>query len=414
MTRKQAGVHAQFGNLYREQGQFPQAVRSFRQAEAVWEEVGRRHPDDRTVRMATAQVQTNLILLYRRLGELDAAVATFLKCRATLDELLAAEPTHLGCREALALCHQNIAFGYSDQDKQSDAEAAHLRALELCQQLLRDQPDSVKFRNYLAQTCSNLAVHYSQENQHEKADPLYKQSLAISEAQCRDYPTVARFTVELAGSYGNMARHVRTYRSAAASVEWLDKAVRTVEPVVERHPKNAQARLTLYNALATRCRVYDALGRVEDTTNDRTRLIAISDGMTHIKVRLSRPRHLTRLGDHARAAAEVEAVVAEVQTQPVNLYVLCHDLAACTAAAGKDERLPAEERVRLAEEYARRAVELLRQAVAAGFVKDSDRLADIRGNPNLDPIRSRDDFKRLISEWAVQVPKPQEALPRKK
>jgi hypothetical protein len=46
------------------------------------------------------------------------------------------------------------------------------------------------------------------------------------------------------------------------------------------------------------------------------------------------------------------------------------------------------------EECARRAVALLRQAVANGF-KDA---AHLKEDKDLDPLRGRDDFKRLLAE----------------
>ncbi len=46
------------------------------------------------------------------------------------------------------------------------------------------------------------------------------------------------------------------------------------------------------------------------------------------------------------------------------------------------------------EQYAARAVDLLRQAVAEGY-KD---VAHLRKDPDLDALRQRADFKKLLSE----------------
>jgi hypothetical protein len=60
----------------------------------------------------------------------------------------------------------------------------------------------------------------------------------------------------------------------------------------------------------------------------------------------------------------------------------------------KDEKLPAARRMELAKQYGARAVELLHQAVARGFAL----VATIREDPDLAPVRDRDDFKKFLLE----------------
>ncbi|MBP3953758.1 serine/threonine protein kinase [Gemmata sp. G18] len=411
LTHKRAGVHALFGLLHNELERFPQAERSYRQAVSLWEELGRRHPEHRKARAALSTALSNLIAVYRNTGALDDAVAAFEKCRATLDDLLTTDPENAaGYREHLAMCHHNVALVYAAQDKGSLAEEAHRKALGIYQQFLRDQPDSVKFQKQVARASNNLALFYSRNNHHEKADPLYRQSLDAHEALARDYPSVVGFAYEAAGSYGNMATHVRKTRSAGESLEWSDKAIRTAESVLERNSTSAPARLTLFNALFERALAYDKLERAEDATKDRKRMLGVSEGQSHITMRLFRPSPLARLGEHAKAAAEINALVTEGHTQGRNLYIFSYVLSVCSAAAGTDDRLPAGERGQLAEEYGGRAVELLRQYAAAGNFKDPDRLARVKANKDFAPISSRDDFKTLLAEWDKNLPKP-EVLP---
>jgi hypothetical protein len=72
--------------------------------------------------------------------------------------------------------------------------------------------------------------------------------------------------------------------------------------------------------------------------------------------------------------------------------------ALCSAAAAHDARLPAAEREKLADQYGRRAVELLRRAQAAGYFRDAGQLARTKQNKAFDAIRDRDDFKRLVAQ----------------
>src|SRR5262249_30058815 len=120
-----------------------------------------------------------------------------------------------------------------------------------------------------------------------------------------------------------------------------------------------------------------------------------------------RPPPLAYLGEHAQAATEMESLLAEGKVQPVNLYVFAYSYARCSAAAATDARLSPAERERLADQYGRRAVELLRRAQAAGYFRDPDRLARMKTNRDFDAIRARPDFQRLLVELENEAkPRP--------
>jgi hypothetical protein len=62
--------------------------------------------------------------------------------------------------------------------------------------------------------------------------------------------------------------------------------------------------------------------------------------------------------------------------------------------ADQDAQLNEARRKELAQSYADRALALLRQAVARGY-KDA---AHMKQNPNLQPLRAREEFKTLLAE----------------
>ena len=75
--------------------------------------------------------------------------------------------------------------------------------------------------------------------------------------------------------------------------------------------------------------------------------------------------------------------------------------AICASAASSDGRLSPPERPTTAEAYADLALKALRQSMQAGF-NDAEHL---RKDPDLDPLRSRPDFKRLLSELKAAAQK---------
>jgi tetratricopeptide (TPR) repeat protein len=265
----------------------------------------------------------------------------------------------------------------------------------------------VDHQKRVAQVYNNLGLFYAKERQDDKAEAAYKQSLALHEAILRDHPKVVSYIHDVAGIYGNMAAHVRRSRSAEASLEWYDRAIRTEEPVLTQDPRDVLARMGLFNDYMGRGEALRQLGRREEAERDWRRMLALSADQPEIRMRLYRPSPLSDLGEHVRATTEMETLLAEGQAQPLDLYRFGYIYSRCSGVAAKDARLLPAEREKLADQYGRRAVELLRRAQAAGYFRDAGRLARMKQHKELDPIRDRDDFKRFVAELeAIQKESP--------
>jgi eukaryotic-like serine/threonine-protein kinase len=104
-------------------------------------------------------------------------------------------------------------------------------------------------------------------------------------------------------------------------------------------------------------------------------------------------------GDHARAAQEAEAIAGKEELTTINLYNMCCVYSRSSAAAGKDAKLPPAEHIKLQEQYAVQAIEYFRQMVAKGV----HNLTIIKTDPDLDPLRGREDFKKLVAEAEKKV-----------
>jgi hypothetical protein len=66
-----------------------------------------------------------------------------------------------------------------------------------------------------------------------------------------------------------------------------------------------------------------------------------------------------------------------------------------------DSKLTAEDRARLKEQYIGRSIHYLRQAVAKGFRN----AASMKNDKELDPLRSREEFQKLVHEAEQNVKK---------
>jgi hypothetical protein len=102
-------------------------------------------------------------------------------------------------------------------------------------------------------------------------------------------------------------------------------------------------------------------------------------------IRTERAASQLKAGDHAQATRVADEVASAEEVTSDALYN-----AACifSLASGKVKNAQQEEL------YAGRAMELLRQAVLKGFHD----LAHMKKDTDLDPLRKRQDFQKLIAE----------------
>jgi serine/threonine protein kinase/Flp pilus assembly protein TadD len=393
-----ADTHKDLGAFYSEQARWSQAETALKQGVALRGQLQRLDPAGPENRGKLAGIHATLVSLYRFMGQLDQAEAAFRTCQALMEDLLSRDAKNVRYLLTLGACHQNVALVYHAQDRAAEAEAANLKALDLYQQVVRDQPEVVDYQKRLARVYNNLGLLYAREGKHSKADAAYQQSVALHEAILRDHPKVVAFQVDVAACYGNMAHHVRQSRSAEESLPWTTRTIDMVAPVLEKDPLNRRARAGLFDVHLARTMALRKLGRDEEAVKDWKRALELSAGQSDITMRLWRPSCLAHLGDHVQAATEMETLLTEGRAQPVNLFQFGCYYALCSAAVAQDARLPSAERAKLADQYGRRGVELLRRAQAGGYFRDPARLTRMRENKDLDAARERQDFKTFLAE----------------
>jgi hypothetical protein len=104
-------------------------------------------------------------------------------------------------------------------------------------------------------------------------------------------------------------------------------------------------------------------------------------------------------GDYLPAVEEAEAAAQREDLKALSSYIVGCVYSQSASAAGKDPKLSPVKRAELKERYEAKAMEFLRQAVAKGHRN----LAAFRADRDLDPLRGRDDFKKLVGKLEEQA-----------
>jgi hypothetical protein len=138
------------------------------------------------------------------------------------------------------------------------------------------------------------------------------------------------------------------------------------------------------------------LGRHAESAKDWLRAAELDLGRMRPYFRLQHCLSLAHLGEHRAAVKGVEKLLrsSSEEADPPS-GSLCYDSAcvyALSAAAVKDD-------APLRDQYAARALALLRQAQKNAFFKDPKQIDNMRKDTDLDALRPRDDFKKFLREF---------------
>ena len=221
-----------------------------------------------------------------------------------------------------------------------------------------DFPTRPDFRQELASSHNNLGILFKDTGRLKEAEAAYAEALVLQKQLAADFPNQPDLRNHLAGTYVNLGFlrvGQRDFKKAAA---YVAEAVPHHESALRANPHSPVYRQFYRNHLAV--------------------LIQANAG----------------LGDRAGAKQAAEKVRDLGWHPPINAYEAAWYLSLCIPIVQKDDQATREQRDEQARYYGDEAMKMLRTAVAKGFRN----VGDMKENSYLDPLRSRQDFQKLLTE----------------
>jgi serine/threonine protein kinase/tetratricopeptide (TPR) repeat protein len=397
-----AMAHVCLGFRQLDLGKQSAALRSLEQARDLREGLAARHPDVVGHQRALVALYGDMADLYRDLGQPATARKSLERAREIGEQLTARHPDVPGHWGTLGRCYHNLGYLEQMQGHRTAARQWFARARDLYERLAARHPEVDDYQDKLAAAYSNLGAI-----QNELREPAARQSLErardLYEGLAARHRAALNFRVDLAATYCNLGIAISATGEPQESLASYAKAIRLLEAVVRREPRHPFARAFLSNAHEGRGEALARLGRHAASAAALRRAADLETGQSRAALRARCALALARAKEPARAAAEAEEV-ARGERLPGNvLYDLACALSLASAAARADGKLPPAERERNAEQYAARAVQLLGRARAAGLFKTAAKVDHLKKDANVDPLRDRAEFKKLLAELAAEA-----------
>jgi serine/threonine protein kinase len=384
-------------NLLRSLGERQQAEDGYRQALATLEKLAGEFPAAYECRHELASTCSKLGGLLDDMGKHQEAEAALRRGVVLLEKLVADFPALPKYRKELASSHVRLGIVLQRLRKIPEAEAAYRRALALEEQLAAGFPTEPEYRSALARSLNNFALFLMEQRKLPEAEAAYRRVLAVDEQLVADFPAVPAYRTGLAGTYVNFGNLLRSQQRAQDALEWFGKAIPLLETNLARDARLMEDREFLCNAHTGRALALTKVQRYAEAITDWDRAIALNQGPEGPSLRLERAVTLARAGDHAKAAAEADALTGNAQTPGVTLYQAACVYGFSLAAVKEDAQLQ--------ERYAAKALALFRRARAAGSFKDSRLVEVLQQDPDFEPLRQRPEFKKFLAELKAEAPR---------
>ena len=386
-----ARIQGNLGTLLRDAGRLPEAEPLLREAIATREKLLEQKPDSLAIRGQLSTSWNNLGSILTAGHKADEAEKAFEKALGVLDaaevnQIAAGSPMLVRFQHLRAQAWSNLGTIRNGASRFAEAEQAIREALTIKEKLVERFPSIPQHRQELGAAFNNLGTVLTSLNRVDEGKSAYEKAIRLYERLAADSPAESRYVVLLAGTWSNMGRLLSDEGRLEESLPWITRAIEALEIALSRDGRAAKVRTTLSIASWARAMTLCGLERYDEALKDWDRAIEVDDGHHQLELRIKRASNLLNLKDPVRAVADAAAIAEAPAAAAGDLYNAACVYALCTQLA--------PDNASRADVWGARAVTLIRQAVAKGY-KD---LARIKTHPDLEALRSRGDYRKLIQE----------------
>jgi eukaryotic-like serine/threonine-protein kinase len=384
-----------------------EALAAHERALAIYQKLADANPAVTLFQSDAARSHYNIGRTLSQAGKSAEALAAQQKALAIRQKLSDANPAVTDWQSGLAWSHNAIGEVLSQTGKPTEALAAHQKALSIRQRLADANPTVTDFQDDLASSHTTIGDQLSRSGKPTEALASYQKALAIRQKLVDANPAVTQFQRDLAASHLNIGWHFAQAGKNGEAIEHFTREEAIRQKLVAAESAGPSDRDSLANCQTNTADLLRKAGRRVEARAACERALALREPLVKEYAQVTYYRGglaetYLRTGqlqcdakNIAAAAASWRRAVALYEGLKVPggeqtfLRACCH--AGLSELGNRPGSGVSAEEGRAETE---RAMSCLHKAGTAGY-----------GNPDayrtesaLDPLRGRDDFKRLVAE----------------
>ncbi|HKB37802.1 MAG TPA: tetratricopeptide repeat protein, partial [Gemmataceae bacterium] len=383
---------------YEANGRSDQAVAAVGKALTVWQTLARAHAGALKYREAEADCYTRLGDLHSKVGGREQAEAAYKKSLAVREGLPAQELAKAPQQQALADTYGGLGRLYRGAGRMQEAEAAHIRTVAIREGLARAEPNNTTSQRQLAAAFNDLARTYHTADRRKEAEAADKKNLAIWEKLALKQPNNVQFQIILGESRNNLGWLAIQDDRLQDGLDWFSRSAGTLQPLLAKGEQSPFLKPTLCNAHWGRANALLRLGRLPESIADWDLALKHDQGASRDSLRLGRACATALQGEHVQATALAKELVDKAPQNGDVLYGAVYVYCLASEAVHRDTSLAATAGDKLAGQYTSEALALLARANTVGAFATPLRVRSLKTDKLLDPLRSREPFKKLLAD----------------
>jgi tetratricopeptide (TPR) repeat protein len=333
--------------------------------------------------------------LLSQLGRDAEGMKDFERARDDLLNATKQYPNRREFKESLATAYNNCGVNFRIADRHEEAAKVYQSALDIYKDLAEHNADNRRYRHSLIIAARNLGAANLSMKKNEESAVAYQMAIGACRALLNDYPGIPVYQVDLAASLTGLGE-VLFDEQKQQGMDSLREAVAILEKLATEQPKNAFYQYQLGNTM----------GRIEFVFMKGKNWVDAAHwgDLSHKRLRAAlamntknarfRSVLVEQLKQHAQSLLETNQIneVASVADELLEMtpgdgeqaFEVACLFGRCAAKSNDDQ----------AGKFGDKAMTALRRA-AAGKSIDEIRL---RNTPELDALRSRQDFQDLAKQ----------------
>jgi serine/threonine protein kinase/uncharacterized membrane protein len=419
VRRQTALAHLRVANTQALLGQHDEAQANYGQARVLFEGLAAEFPNDADYRQKLARClsdmafpQPALLHFITRQGNEET-----LRQAIHIQEKLVKEfPTQADYQRDLGYSYANLGWFLDDTRQFEEAQKVLRVALGIREKLAEEHPTVPSNQEELTECLNRLRTVFCQIGKVQEEEKIARQQLDLRKKLANDFPNRPNCRFQLGLAYDCLGSVLRKTKRLQEAEEYLRHSVAVHAKLVGDFPGvpfhrcylgltqlwlaallQEQGRLQEAESLSQE--VWAMLRRLArdypaQVQHDWERRLRFADGSIAANLRLLRAFALVQLKQCEQAAAEAKPVIDTGDASATIVYHAACLFAQAAAAAGEDAKPT--------KAYASRALQLLRRAFAKGY----SNVEQMQKESDLDPLRPREDFRRLLAEFGNQHATP--------
>ncbi len=395
-----AKSYKNLGLLYIFTDQKAEAEAAYKAAFVIWKRLVERHPEISEYRAE----------LDKSPGKATEAEKAYEAIVDFLRRLVEQHPTVPQYEADLAASHEKLGDLYTIPFKTAEKEQAYKAALTIWNRLSELYDDVPDYQTNLAKSHSRLGLLYGATGKVAEAERACEAAREAFQLLAQHHPDIRAYSIELGTAHLIMGNREKFNSQPQKALVWYTRTIESFGPILKVKPRDVGLRQLLQQTHMERARVLSDLGRHQEALKDWDRMIELDKGLGRSIIPMLRAVSLAHTGAHQQATEDTETFMSK--PVPVGMaYNAACVFAVSARAALHDTKLAPPEREQTAERYAARAMTLLGTDRSAGFFKNPATVAHLKKDPDLDPLRQREDFQKLLADLERDAaPKPPEPV----